>query len=128
MVTTVTENFEKFVRPTEIRLKKAEKILEVDFEDGKRFQYPAEFLRVLSPSAENVGHGPGQGVTVFGRRHIGIMELEPVGNYAVRILFDDLHNTGIYSWRYLYDLGLSRDELWQGYLDTLKAKGLSRDP
>ncbi len=124
----MTEKFTATVRALEIRLKKAEKILEVDFDDGKSFQYPVEFLRVLSPSAEVVGHGPGQGITVAGRRHVGIMELEPVGNYAVRIMFDDLHNTGIYSWQYLHELGMHQDEMWQGYLDTLKAEGLSRDP
>ncbi len=124
----MTENFTATARALEIRLKKAEKILEVDFDDGKCFQYPVEFLRVLSPSAEVRGHGPGQGVTVAGRRHVGIMELEPVGNYAVRIKFDDLHDTGIYSWQYLHELGMRKDEMWQGYLDALKAEGLSRDP
>ncbi len=124
----MTEDSTATVRALEIRLKKAEKILEVDFDDGNCFRYPTEFLRVLSPSAEVVGHGPGQGITVAGRRHVGIMELEPVGNYAVRILFDDLHNTGIYSWQYLHELGMHRDELWQDYLDALKAEGLSRDP
>ncbi len=124
----MTEDFAATVRALEIRLKKAEKILEVDFDDGTSFQYPVEFLRVLSPSAEVVGHGPGQGVTVAGRRHVGIMELEPVGNYAVRIKFDDLHDTGIYSWQYLHELGMDQDTLWQGYLDALEAEGLSRDP
>ncbi len=124
----MSEEFTATVRALEIRLKKAEKILEVDFDDGKSFQYPVEFLRVLSPSAEVVGHGPGQGVTVAGRRHVGIMELEPVGNYAVRIKFDDLHDSGIYSWQYLHELGRDQDTLWQGYLDTLQDEGLSRDP
>ena len=124
----MTEKFTANVRVLEIRLKKAEMTIDVDFDDGECFQYPTEFLRVLSPSAEVVGHGPGQGVTVAGRRHVGIMELEQVGNYAVRILFDDLHSTGIYSWRYLHELGLHQGELWQGYLDTPEAEGLSRDP
>ncbi len=114
--------------PTEIRLKKAEKRLEIDFDDGKTFSYPAEFLRVESPSAEVMGHGPGQKKTVPGRRHVGIMALEPVGNYAVRISFDDMHSTGIYSWHYLYELGLKKDALWQGYLNALEIQGLSRDP
>ena len=114
--------------PTEIRLKKAEKRLEIDFDDGKTFSYPAEFLRVESPSAEVMGHGPDQKKTVPGRRHVGIMALEPVGNYAVRISFDDMHSTGIYSWHYLYELGLKKDALWQGYLDALETQGLSRDP
>jgi DUF971 family protein len=114
--------------PTEIRLKQAEKVLEVDFDDGRRFRYPAERLRVMSPSAEVKGHGPGERVTVPGRRHVGIMGLEPVGNYAVRILFDDLHDTGIFSWAYLYELGENQEALWAAYLQDLAAKGLSRDP
>lgn len=114
--------------PTELRLKSAEKRLEVDFDDGRRFSFPAEFLRVESPSAEVRGHGPGQRTLVVGRRHVGIMRLEPVGNYAVRIVFDDLHDTGIYSWRYLYELGKNRDRLWQAYLAAVEARGLSRDP
>jgi DUF971 family protein len=114
--------------PTEIRLRKAEKILEVDFSDGSRFALPAELLRVESPSAEVQGHGPGQKTLVAGRRHVGIMGVEPVGNYAVRITFDDLHDTGIYSWQYLYRLGRERDRIWQEYLDALAEHGLSRDP
>lgn len=114
--------------PTELRLKSAEKRLEVDFDDGRRFSFPAEFLRVESPSAEVRGHGPGQRTLVVGRRHVGIMRLEPVGNYAVRIVFNDLHDTGIYSWRYLYELGENRDLLWQAYLAAVEARGLSRDP
>ena len=114
--------------PTEIRLKKAEKVLEIDFDDGKSFALPAELLRVESPSAEVQGHGPGQKQIVAGRSHVGIMELEPVGNYAVRIKFDDLHDTGIFSWDYLYRLGADRDTIWAEYLAALEAKGLSRDP
>jgi len=114
--------------PTEIRLKKTEKVLEVDFDDGSRFALPAELLRVESPSAEVQGHGPGQKTLVAGRRHVGIMELVPVGNYAIRIRFDDLHDTGIYSWDYLYKLGRSKDEVWADYLAELEKRGLSRDP
>jgi DUF971 family protein len=114
--------------PVEIRLKKAEKALEVDFDDGARFRYAAELLRVVSPSAEVQGHGPSQRVTVPGRRHVGILEVEPVGNYAVRLKFDDLHDTGIYSWSYLYEVGRDQDRLWGEYLAALQAKGLSRDP
>ena len=115
--------------PVEIRLKKAEKVLEIDFDDGRSFSFPAEFLRVYSPSAEVTGHGPpGQRVTVAGRRHVGIMELIPVGNYAVQIKFDDLHDTGIFSWDYFYQLGETQDTLWQQFLRDLEAKGLSRDP
>ncbi len=115
-------------RPKEIRLKREEKILEIDFEDGKSFSLKAELLRVESPSAEVQGHGPGQKTIVPGRRHVGIMEVEPVGNYAIRLKFDDLHDTGIFSWDTLYDYGERQEELWQGYLDALEAQGLSRDP
>lgn len=114
--------------PTEIRLRKAEKILEIDFDNGQRFRFPAEFLRVESPSAEVQGHGPGQKQLVAGRAHVGIIEIEPVGNYAVRIVFDDLHDTGIYSWSYLFELGGRQQELWQDYLKALAARGLSREP
>lgn len=114
--------------PVEIRLKKAEKHLEIDFDDGMRFRYPAEYLRVESPSAEVQGHGPSQKQTVAGRRHVGIIELAPVGNYAMRIVFDDLHDTGIFSWEYLYELGANQDEKWRAYLAALEAKGLSREP
>jgi DUF971 family protein len=114
--------------PVEIRLKKAEKILEVDFDDGARFRFPAELLRVESPSAEVQGHGPSQKQIVAGRAHVGILDLEPVGNYAIRIKFDDLHDTGIYSWRYLYELGQKQDELWAKYLAALAERGLSREP
>ncbi len=115
-------------RPVEIRLNATEKTLEIDFDDGRKFCYPAEFLRAESPSAENKGHGPGQETLVGGRRHVGILRIEPVGNYAIEIHFDDLHNTGIYSWRYLYEIGSRRQELWQTYLEKLSDAGLSRDP
>lgn len=114
--------------PVEIRLKSEEKRLEVDFDNGQRFSYPAEFLRVVSPSAEVQGHDPSQRQTVPGRRHVGIMRLEPVGNYAVRIVFDDLHDSGIFSWKYLYEIGGNQERLWAQYLAELEAKGLSRDP
>jgi DUF971 family protein len=114
--------------PVEIRLRKADKILEIDFDDGARFRIAAELLRVESPSAEVQGHGPSQKQIVAGRRHVGITGLEPVGNYAIRITFDDLHDTGIYSWAYLYELGAQQDEKWRAYLEALAARGLSRDP
>jgi DUF971 family protein len=114
--------------PVELRLKKAEKLLEVVFDDGSKFRLPAEYLRVESPSAEVQGHGPGQKTLVAGRAHVGIIGLEPVGNYAVRITFDDLHETGIYSWSYLYQLGVEHDKRWREYLDGLAANGLSREP
>jgi DUF971 family protein len=124
----VTADFVDRPRPVEIRLKKAEKRLEIDFDDGARFSYPAEYLRVESPSAEVMGHGPGQKVIVAGRREVGILELEQVGHYAIRITFDDLHDTGIYSWDYLHELGRDYDKRWREYLAALEAKGLSRDP
>jgi DUF971 family protein len=114
--------------PVEIRLKRAERTLEIDFDDGKHFRYPAELLRVESPSAEVQGHGPSQKQIVAGRAHVGIMELEPVGNYAIRIKFDDLHDTGIFSWAYLYELGENGETLWAQYLAALAARGLSREP
>jgi DUF971 family protein len=114
--------------PVELRLRRAEKLLEVTFDEGTRFCLPAEYLRVESPSAEVQGHGPGQKTLVYGRAHVGIIGVEPVGNYAVRIIFDDLHETGIYSWRYLYQLGVEHEERWRAYLDALTANGLSREP
>jgi DUF971 family protein len=114
--------------PTEIRLKSAEKLLEIDFDDGRKFRLPAEYLRVESPSAEVQGHGPGQKTLVAGRAHVGILGLEPVGNYAVRIKFDDLHDTGIYSWAYLYELGVRQAENWKAYLAALEKHGLKREP
>jgi DUF971 family protein len=114
--------------PVELRLKKAEKLLEVAYDDGSRFRLPAEYLRVESPSAEVQGHGPGQKTLVAGRALVGIIALEPVGNYAVRITFDDLHDTGIYSWSYLYELGVEHEMRWRAYLEGLAANGLSREP
>ena len=116
------------VWPTEIDLDRAEKRLTVTFEDGESFTYPAEFLRVESPSAEVQGHGGDEKKIVAGRRHVGILNIEPVGNYAIRIEFDDLHDTGIYSWTYLYGLGRNRDAIWRRYLDALENQGLSRNP
>ncbi|MGA3403654.1 MAG: DUF971 domain-containing protein [Acetobacteraceae bacterium] len=113
---------------TEIRLRKAEHVLEVAFDDGARFSLPAEYLRVESPSAEVQGHGPGQKQIVAGRRHVGIMAIEPVGNYAVRLVFDDLHDTGIYSWEYLHQLGREQARRWASYLEALAVRGMSRDP
>jgi DUF971 family protein len=114
--------------PVELRVDRVEKRLTVTFDNGERFALPAELLRVESPSAEVQGHGPGQKTILAGRRHVGIMDLEPVGNYAVRIKFDDLHSTGMYSWRYLYHLGRNQERLWQDYLKALEQRALSRDP
>ena len=114
--------------PTEIRVDRKEKRLNIAFENGDSFSLPAELLRVESPSAEVQGHGPSQKVTVAGRRHVGIMDVEPVGNYAIKIKFDDLHDTGIFTFTYLHQLGTHQDEIWQAYLDALEAQGLTRDP
>ncbi len=115
-------------KPTEIRLKSKEKALELDFEDGVTFSLPAELLRVESPSAEVQGHSPSQKKVVAGRRHVGIMGIEPVGNYAIAIKFDDLHDTGIYTWDSLYDFGKNQKAIWEGYLGELESAGLTRDP
>lgn len=114
--------------PLEIRLLDAGKRLEVDFDDGSRFSLPAELLRVESPSAEVRGHGAGEKTIVPGRRHVAIREVEPVGRYAVRLRFDDGHDSGLYSWPYLYRLGRDRERIWQAYLDALDERGLGRDP
>ena len=114
--------------PVELRLKKAEKRLDIEFDDGRRFSLPAEYLRVESPSAEVQGHGPGEKTIVPGRAYVGIMDMEPVGNYAVKIRFDDLHDTGIYSWDYLYQLGIEYEQRWRDYVAALDRRGLSREP
>lgn len=114
--------------PIELRLKRAEKRLDIEFDDGSRFSLPAEYLRVESPSAEVQGHGPGEKVIIAERAHVGILDLEPVGNYAVRIKFDDLHDTGIFSWDYLHQLGREYDRRWAQYLGALAQRGLSREP
>ena len=114
--------------PTEIRFNKAEKTLHIAFDDGQSFALPAEFLRVESPSAEVQGHGPGQKQLVHGRRHVSIIAVEPVGNYAVRLKFDDMHDTGIFSWPILYHYGLHYQDMWDEYLSALDEQGLSRDP
>jgi len=112
--------------PTELRLNKSKTLLTVSFESGERFELPAEYLRVESPSAEVQGHSPDQKQIVAGKRTVKIAGLEPVGNYAVRILFDDGHDTGLYSWDYLHELGRDRDKRWSTYLQALKARRLER--
>lgn len=114
--------------PVNIQLKKKERLLTVDFDDGSTFAYPAEYLRVESPSAEVQGHGASQKKVIPGCRNVGIVSVESVGNYAVRIKFDDHHETGIYSWNYLYELGKNKNENWNRYLKILESVGLSRDP
>src|SRR6202008_2749900 len=113
---------------TELRLHKDRRTLTVAFDDGRAFDLAAEYLRVHSPSAEVQGHSPDERKTVAGKRQVAILEVNPVGNYAVRLVFDDLHSTGIYSWDYLLELGRNQTAYWQDYLDELAAKGLSRDP
>ena len=113
--------------PTELRLIKDEARLEVEFSDGRTHSLPAEYLRVESPSAEVQGHGPNQKKIVAGCRRVQIVEIEPVGNYAIRIVFDDRHDTGIYSWSYLRELGDSYAERWSAYETALRERGLSRD-
>jgi DUF971 family protein len=114
--------------PTEITLHAASRVLEIAFDDGRVFRLPFEFLRVYSPSAEVRGHGPGQETLQVGKRDVTILELEPVGHYAVRPTFSDGHDSGIYSWRYLYELGIDQERLWAEYLAQLEAAGASRDP
>ena len=113
--------------PTEITLHKKSRVLELGFEDGSRYQLPAEYLRVYSPSAEVRGHGPGQETLQTGKRNVEITDLEGVGNYAVKPTFSDGHDTGIYSWDLLYDLGVNQESLWADYLARLENAGASRD-
>ena len=117
---------DKRPRPTELRVRENGTVLLVTFESGESFELDAEFLRVESPSAEVKGHGPGQEVTVGGKRHVKITAMETVGNYAVRITFDDGHSTGLYSWDYLLTLSHDQGELWSNYLERLEEEGLTR--
>lgn len=114
--------------PTELRLAKDRRSLTVSFDGGESHALEAEYLRVLSPSAEVQGHSPDERKTVPGKRQVAILEVHPIGNYAVRLVFDDMHSTGIFSWDYLCELGRNRERKWQDYLDELASKGLSRDP
>ena len=114
--------------PTELRLQKDRRVLHVAFDSGETVALDSEYLRVRSPSAEVQGHSPDERKTVAGKRDVAILEIHPVGNYAVRLVFDDLHSTGIYSWDYLLDLGRNRARYWQEYLDELAGKNLSREP
>ncbi|CAG1007499.1 hypothetical protein BURK1_03407 [Burkholderiales bacterium] len=114
--------------PTGVTLHQASRVLEIAFSDGRTFRLPCEYLRVYSPSAEVRGHGPGQETLQVGKRDVGIASIEPVGHYAIQPAFSDGHESGIYTWDYLYDLGDRQDELWRRYLDRLAAAGASRDP
>ncbi|MEE9342954.1 MAG: DUF971 domain-containing protein [Gammaproteobacteria bacterium] len=113
----------KHPHPTELNLHKARRILEITFDDDARFELTCEYLRVHSPSAEVQGHGPGEGVLQMDKEGVSIEHIEPVGNYAVQIYFDDDHNTGIYSWETLYKLGQNKEQNWQDYIDRLKKAG-----
>jgi DUF971 family protein len=115
------------VIPSDIRLHKRSKTLELVYPDGQQFALPAEFLRVHSPSAEVRGHGPGQEVLQTGKLHVGISKIEPVGHYGIKLHFDDGHNTGIYPWDYLQELGSNQQTLWEDYLKRLRAAGATRE-
>ena len=114
------------VTPTELNLHRHSRVLEITFDDGSHFNLPAEYLRVYSPSAEVRGHGPGQEVLQIGKESVAISRIEPVGNYAIRPYFDDGHHTGLYSWEELYHLGTHQEQLWQDYLERLRASGHRR--
>jgi DUF971 family protein len=114
------------MRPTEIKLHQTSRRLEVAFEDGTHFELPCEYLRVFSPSAEVRGHGPGTGTLVTGKENVNITAIEPVGNYAVRLVFDDGHATGLYSWNILHELGVNQETNWQDYLRRLAEAGYRR--
>ena len=118
----------KAPKPTEINLHQISRVLDVAFDDGRHFSLPVEYLRVFSPSAEVRGHGPGQETLQTGKREVAIDDVEQVGHYAIRPRFSDGHDTGIYSWDYLHDLGERQPQLWQDYLSRLSEAGASRDP
>jgi len=114
--------------PTELHLHQKARLLDMDFADGQHFSLPCEYLRVYSPSAEVRGHGTGPGILQTGKRNVNIIGIEPVGNYAVKLIFDDGHSSGIYSWDWLYELGLNQQQYWQNYLTRLTEAGASREP
>jgi DUF971 family protein len=116
------------VRPTDLKLHQRSRVLEVAFDDGSRYRLPCEYLRVYSPSAEVRGHGPGQEVLQLGKENVNIAEIEPVGTYAVRLRFDDGHDTGLYSWEWLHHLAVEHDQLWAQYLQRLEQAGHRRKP
>jgi DUF971 family protein len=108
--------------PTEIKLRSKSRLLEVSFEDGARFELPFEYLRVHSPSAEVKGHGPGQEVLVLGKENVGIRRIDPIGQYAVKLVFDDGHDTGLFTWNYLYELGAERESKWAAYQERVRQR------
>jgi DUF971 family protein len=119
---------ERSPQPVAVSLLQKSRVLEIEYDDGAKFALPCEYLRVHSPSADVRGHGPGQGVLQVGKENVNITGIEPTGHYAVRLVFDDGHDTGLYSWEYLYDLGLHQAQYWQRYLDALTAAGHARKP
>ena len=114
--------------PTEIKLHQKSRLLEIAFESGERFKLPFEFLRVYSPSAEVRGHGPGQETLQIGKKDVEITGIEPVGSYAVQLVFSDGHDSGLYSWNYLYNIGVNQDAMWAEYLQRMQEAGASREP
>ena len=114
--------------PTEIRLQKKSRQVVIAYDDGTHFEMPFEYLRVNSPSAEVQGHGPGQQVLQTGKENVRLTAIEPIGHYAVRLVFDDGHNTGLYTWKYLYELGMGQAHKWQAYLDRLQEAGYALQP
>lgn len=115
-------------QPTEIILHQQSRSLEIAFDDGARYRLPYEFLRVYTPSAEARGHGPGQETLQVGKKNVMLLNVEPVGTYALKLIFDDGHDSGLYTWEYLYGLGQNQDVMWQDYLKQLDAAGASREP
>jgi DUF971 family protein len=113
-------------KPVSINLHQKSKVLEIEYDDGSHFEFTCEFLRVYSPSADVRGHGTGQGVLQIGKENVSIKQIEPVGNYAIKLVFDDGHQTGIYSWSYLYDMGINKEQYWQDYLTALRDAGHAR--
>jgi DUF971 family protein len=126
-VTTATTDKERWAArtPTEIKLRRQSRVLDVAFDDGQQFELPFEYLRVYSPSAEVRGHGPGQETLQLGKHEVQVVKVDPIGNYAVRLVFNDGHDTGLYTWGYLYELGETRAAKWQHYLDRLQQLGIT---
>ena len=114
--------------PSAINLHQKSRVLEIEYDNGVKFELPCEYLRVYSPSADVKGHGPGQEVLQTGKESVNINEIEPVGNYAIKLIFDDGHNTGLYTWEYLYELGEAKENYWSDYLEALKQAGHTRQP
>ena len=121
---TPSGNNKETPKPVNIKLHKRSRVLELEFDDGAHFNLGCEYLRVHSPSADVKGHGPGQGTLQIGKENVNIDNIEPVGNYAIKLQFDDGHNTGLYSWQYLYELGRDHDANWQAYLEALREAGV----